>query len=442
MERELTSCFALSCTCLSPFLVVSSPSKDTLGGISDDWTRMVLTWKRQHKVGPLPAISDELTKPSSSWRARDRDDDHVEELKKSFQIQGSVNRNIEAAFVSEKVFREFNSYVMNGGNPSEFVASVGELIKKDPAAPLPGVFTGDHTVTAIGMLAKQYPANPLWTQINVEIYIAQPSIETERLLTILGNQSNRQNKIFLKQDYPEIVTQMHRQVKNINNKKMSPSLTQTAIRNYKIDAARSLDLPVASVGQIYQLAKLPDPLWVPLERILRGEQQPYHGLKTKKSKKAYANKRILSSHKFVPWSPLPVNLKLKLLQKVDSGEWTVDQFYQECLMVRARVRIRDHIMNYFSNTGVELKEAPEVFKTSDAPIESYSHKWVQALVTYPEIEPKVVRAWAAHVSELKNKDDLPKDILNTVVRIMTASDRQKVCRLSVLPLFVLWFDLF
>ena len=396
-----------------------------MGGIDDEWTRMVVTWKRVHKLASLSASESNLTKPPTSWRARNRDQEHVMKLKAGFQLSGSINKNIEAAFVSTKVYNEFREFVDAGGDPDVFVTSVAELIAKDPSAPIPGVFTGDHTVTAIGILAKAYPNNELWTKFRVDMYLCPKNPETDRLLTILGNQSNQQNKIFLTQDYPEIVTQMNRQLKVIQRTHHTEKERQAAIRNYKIDAARSLDIPAGSVGQIYQLAKLPDPLWVPLQKVLKGEQEAYSGPRPKKGAKAYQAKRIVSSHKFVPWCPLKTNLKLRLLNKILQGEWTVNMFHEECQRIRAHERIRTAISEFLLNTGVQLNESPDEFKASDVPIESYGDKWCNVLYTFPDIEMKVVRPWQTHVEKLRAKDDLPSEILNNVTKILKAKERQK-----------------
>jgi hypothetical protein len=148
--------------------------------------------------------------------------------------------------------------------------------------------------------------------------------------------------------------------------------------------------------------------------------------KVKKPKKSL---RLSSQAKLSTLVSVPPQTIHDLLDQVLAGEIDINQMANEALAVKARQRIREHILEHFMAVGSTAEYAPaeEDGDEGEPPL------WLAFSNTYPFLEETVIPHWINHVVKLPIKQPLPPDIINTVDRLCDMHHSSKV----ILKLFSL-----
>lgn len=376
----------------------------------------LMAWKEKHYVGDFAAHPSKLKSPDDTFMARQVLQTHVDDLKESFCTLGSVNEDVQACVVSNKLFRLWQS--KESLTLDEYFSHVG-----------PSCWAGAHTRTAVEQLNKQFPSGKLWKKLKFHGYVCQDTEENMRMLRYLGNQNNSKNKVFLDTSFPQIVESMHRQGGEIRRKAEEKGTDESELRNimrlYKSDVSKSLNIPPNSVGQIWQVAKRTGTVWELFWLVLQGNHKTPESTGAA-AKKAKAKKVVKSCSFFTQMMGMSPSFIEYHLMRVVEGTITLQQMAFEVIDKRAELRTQEEVVKHISaRFGI-----PENFgQTYELSVidEENEHEWLQCLTEYPDLEA-FVEQWMPHVKKLAAKDLFPPEFKKGLEELVAAHELAVVSR--------------
>lgn len=382
------------------------------GGVGERGKEVYL-WKAKHLLGKMKVDALDLSEPSLEWAARIRNQEHVDRLKTSFQQHGSVNQDIHAVVIDGEKWAQFQSFKDTGTEPSGSLVDVNALKEGKGMQ----VFAGDHSRQATAELRKRYPNTIIWNTLPTDVYIAPPSPETFRMLRIIGNMDNKIAGFNLNTDFATVVKQMRRHYQAILRqfKRKGEEPAKKHVVTMKEDYAFSLGVPLASVGQMFQLANFSEECWDPCEKILTGNCKPFMPLGAKKPKQY---KIPHSAHPFTLLGGIPDRVVAKLLNKVVSGEFDFKMLRTECTKVKGIRRIKAEAMQ-------QLKTAHDGDMETDP--DTGAITWASVSKAFPSIGcPDFINRWLPVVKECPARQPLPVNFFDEIEREVINHKKIKV----------------
>ena len=372
-----------------------------------------------------------IEQPDSGWMARERQSKHVDVLAESFQKTGTYNTSIVVVVVDN----DWSLQIENRSDQTSNMSSAEILERFQDSSSSMQVISGNHSVAGVVALQNTYPSNTIWKKIAVHVLVCSDSDEDLRQVRILGNETNTTNAYTLKQDYPDVIMQMHNRLVLIqNDEDLTPVKKAAAIKGLKGDVATSCSISANSVGAHFQVAKQEGDVWELVEQCLRGGfpinedavgKRPTPSRKgKKKASQESTSQRMTSGRNFTQLTSLPTVTKTHVLTKVVSGEWTQDWMFRQCGLIKARIRLRNHIVGFFEMRGVD-----EEFDTEDAEEgeEGQTPTWQGFELQFPWLE-EFVPVWTSAVFQTKVTEDMPTDLNSALDEKLTKSLQDQVSR--------------
>ena len=360
-------------------------------------------------------------------------EDHVLTLMDSFTRTATVNEDVSAVVVNEKLFNEWNGDKQRKPSCDDFLEA-----QKDKHARKPICFAGAHTREAMDRLATKYPGSKRWRTFKFKAFVCAGTPHDIRMIRILGNSNNTKNKNFLAQSFVQVIEGMHHQGLDVLQNECDGNAKGPAMLQFKEDVANSLDLPPNSVGQYWQIAKQQDEVWDAFHKLFHGEYTPKQPSVRGKSKKKQTEAKapeIRSCHPFVFMMPMSNSFILHHLESVLNGDETIQQMQINVKHMRARIRLQDEITDYISNNfGI-----PEL---SDQEVTDYiSGRWPECdelmnmdyhrcACEYEGLDDHV-DTWILNVSQMPLKRAIDRTCFDQVGEKVKKAKRQKVQTISI-----------
>ena len=229
----------------------------------NEFSRLQSDWLDKHLLGTFRASPNMLTSPPTEYMSRQTFDGHVQSLKTSFKTSGTVNEDVYAVIINSHLYDSWKRE-RNPITPTleKFLNGQEEINLSKPVC-----IAGAHTRMAMEELSKDFPNAKKWKTMTFKAFICRGTEEDKRLLRILGNSNNVKNKVNLKQSFAQIVEGMHNQGLDVLENAAGGDPGHEAMRQFKEDTERSLDIPPGSVGQLWQLAKRTGKVWKLLKKL-------------------------------------------------------------------------------------------------------------------------------------------------------------------------------
>ena len=332
-------------------------------------------WLKQHYVGEYTSPPDVIRGPDISWGARRGDDqDHLANLKESFCRTGTVN--------------ERNLVIAEKGRSEDVEGLFDiEVARQNMALK---AFGGDHTRIVMTQLKNQYPRNQLWKNYRHKTY-HMDSVDPHniRMLRLQSNLDNYAAGVQLQRDLWTIITTMHDFLIE-DAKRLGRAATTEEVSAMKGDLAYSSKLPLASVGQLFQLSKYMGDTWNKLRAIFTGDvRNPKF-------------KRPKSCSNFVMMAGIPEETLQSWMDLMVTGNEQTKDFKNRCRNYKSKTRILCRIVDIATQTGLH-DPAGEV--------ESYE----EFQLKFPlATQQAFVASWVGPVAKLKKKDVLPPSLIKAI----------------------------
>ena len=133
---------------------------------------------------------------------------------------------------------------------------------------------------------------------------------------------------------------------------------------------------------------------------------------------------MTSGRNFTQLTSLPTVTKTHVLTKVLSGEWTQGWMFKQCGLIKARIRLRNHIVGFFEMRGVH-----EELDTGDVEEgeEGQTPIWQGFEAQFPWLG-EFVPVWTQAVFQTKVTEDMPTDLDSALDEKLTKSLQDQVSR--------------
>jgi oligoribonuclease (3'-5' exoribonuclease) len=377
-------------------------------------------WKALRCIGRYRLPLEFLSTPNETIKAREASDDHINKLALSFQRSRTVNEEITCVIMSAelvKLWRRMMQTSLVNLDAANF--EVNEFKKHVTEA---YVVSGDHSIKAMRRLQEVEPSEPLWTSAFCKVYVSDPNKHVDnRMLLMIGNQSNEQNKTFLVQDFPQIIDQMFRKMDEYRTRhRRDPELFgEKAVKEGFAQIIRDInatkDINLNTLGQWQQLSKQSPRLYTKMSKILSGKFKPEH-----RGRKVKPPSRATSASHWTAWVSLDYNVKDRLVDQVLAGEMDTKMMHEECKFIKARIRLRASISTRLKTLGKVSGEDPMPKKPNKD--EGQTDLYCQALRKYPWLEDRVVKPWFPSVAKLRKRDEIPRDAYLGMTELLDKHD--------------------
>ena len=143
-------------------------------------------WKKLHFIGRHDIDPCVIRDPAEVWRARDRDEEHIQALKKSFQMYQKMNsKGLRLVLQNDEMWEQYEA--TDEEQKKEVFAPGSDFFKHLSGFMNWQPFTGDHTRSAAVLLKEALPSNPKWQMFQgVKFYLAGHDTERDDMLRTLG----------------------------------------------------------------------------------------------------------------------------------------------------------------------------------------------------------------------------------------------------------------
>ena len=370
-------------------------------------------WRKKHSFGKFFFTPSKLSAPHPSWAARQQSAAHVVQLKTSFLDNGTVNKNVvvvlDCAEVKKKCTKEVydqacalhrarastakGDIIDNSGFTQASIVSFFEL------CPLMTVI-GDHTRTAIYEISQSKPHLTLFQRTRAKLLMVDSDKHPDDLefLISLGNRDNVTANLQREMKFADFVLQLRRQLECRNQ--LGEKADFKVISEIKKNRAFAWGLPLASVGQIYQIAKVSNRTeWELHYRLLTGAVEPMKGSKglRKKDGEMIGANVATSAQYSTSLGNLSDAERIAVLTAVVEGNLDCGGCKVECDRLKAKNYVREEILK-MANFVKKTKKGGKNFLAPMYP------NWRELERQVPLCtEPTFVDGWVNWVVQNKKK---------------------------------------
>ena len=276
--------------------------------------------------------------PLADFKTRERDALHVQEMYFYLAENGVVNPNIVLLMLVPEGHPYLNGHV-------DF-----DLNADEPPFPLYAII-GDHTCSAIRILATKFPNIEQFRNILVKMVICEKNEETIMEATYMGTLDNTLHSIHKKMSQWDCVKQMHSMHCYITNNYPKKEFSATWKR-YRENCEKSMPFKGGTFSTFSSLCCLRGNIWNYISAIFEGR------VKQNKEIKQPIPKAM--TH-FQQMSGIPTRKLESWLKRCVDGESNVQTFNKSCVLFKKQCRVRDMITEYVStDTGEEYETWQEV----------------------------------------------------------------------------------
>ena len=380
-----------------------------------------------------------MKSPDPTWAARELNARHVQELVESFLREGTVNKNVVGVLDIDK---------LRGGDP-KILARAQKLLRsrlanaKDDALDETfadnrdkqkifeacGLATmiGDHTRTAIIHISESHKHLSLFQETRCKVYVVDTANDVDlRMLSAWGNRDNIIAGQQLKPTFADYVLQLRRRLEHM---KQLGEVTPEALNRLKKSFVFAWNIPLASVGQYYQIAKVTHPVeWALHEQLLRGDVQPMMGAKAsrKKDGQTVPSNQATSAGYSTGLGNLSQEDRINVLTRLRNGELDCQGCRTECDRLKAMHFVRAEILTLanFIRKSKKSKDLPFPTWTSlqAASPRCTSSEFVDAWVNWV-LKSKVRGSDSEKKPSLAAQESFKKSVSDIVNEIALAETR-------------------
>jgi hypothetical protein len=396
------------------FLVARLSDSDGDGGIYQGISahgREMLQWKTVHRLFKSVDLPTKwINGPDPVWGSRYRNEAHVLVLKESFIDTATVNEHVYVILEDAQMYEAMLQWRGAGADESKMGELAVENLVKRVGRGLQA-FAGDHSRYATQKLQLQFPNCELWRTIpKCELFIAPPTPENRRMLRILSNLDNITQGLQLKLNFWVVVEQHHRHLLSLTDDYADGMVPHGAAKQLRLDLVKTkLVDSIATSKQIHALCMHQGQVWDLIAEILQGNVAPVPG-----KKKAPAPPK--SCYPFNCMGGIPATTVVTSLQKVIAGEWTVATLRKQCVLYKAKRRVRGEVVQ------ILLQKTDLASKCEDE-----NPTWDEVRKFYPSVtDPAFLGPWFTFVATLKLADPMPGTFIAAMNELITFANQIQV----------------
>lgn len=315
-----------------------------------------------------------ILEPAPEIRIREVNPTHVETLRESFWKTRTKNPNVSVVALGYKG-----------------VMQLPELIKFGLQA-----WEGLHTTKALSKIATKMDKNPFWQTYMVDVYICEDTSENRRVLRLVGNLSNFKSSVHLGTQFDAVLKMQHDQMYAERARlkiKDEQELPKTFVDQIKRDWEFSTGQSMATINQIWNLAKHRGPLWERIWKIVSGK------VDNPEASKKIGFRPPKSCHHFNFMYGIEEDTLIELMDEVIRSEVNTKTFMIKCQKVKAIKRIRREILEWLNNQ----ESVPTEMKTTDWDVavqrfpalgaQDFFDQWDSTFITRGERDPPPSQFW-------------------------------------------------
>ena len=307
---------------------------DTSGGNFNKAAVELNVWMDAHKGKPLEIPTDELYAISNIEKipyTRGLDENHVEELIRSFCKTGTVNKQIWYVFWGCKFARD----------PAEtrWGHSLRDLADNSIGV---GPMAGQHSITAIFRCRKRYPKNPNWARVTIIPVMCDDSTESRKQIECWGLRSNYVSGTFLSPRFKDTALAMRRTFEDLQRRTGSSILTKDMSTALCEQFSNHGNITLEYGRQIWALVRRGPEAWGKIAALLEGRVT---------NKSASKFKEIKSPALFQPMVTLDDSTVTALLDNVIQGKWDRKLFLAQCKFYKCQLDLKRQILDWMVTAG-------------------------------------------------------------------------------------------
>ena len=219
-------------------------------------------WMAAHKGRSMEIPTDELYAISNIEKipyTRGLDENHVEELIRSFCKTGTVNKQIWYVFWGCKFARE--------PPESRWGRSIRDLAEASIGV---GPMAGQHSITAIFRCRKRYPKNPNWARVTIIPVMCDDSTESRKQIECWGLRSNYVSGTFLSPRFKDTALAMRRSFEDLLRRTGGTSLTTDLSTALCKQFSEHGNITLEYGRQIWALVRRGPEAWSRIAALLEG----------------------------------------------------------------------------------------------------------------------------------------------------------------------------
>ena len=347
-----------------------------------------------HKGRRIEVATDDLSAVTSIDKipyTRGLDDNHVDELIKSFCRTGSINKEIwfvfwGCAFAAQPPDQRWNH-------------SLQELAANSIGV---GPMTGQHSVTAIFRCRRRFPNNPHWAKVSLIPVMCDDSKESRGMIECWGLRSNYVAGTFLSPKFKDTALAMRRSYEDTLRRTNATSLSTEAATALCVQFATHGGITLEYCRQIWALVRRGPEAWARIANVMQGAVQ--------KSANKTKFKEIKSPALFAPMVVLDDKTVCHCLDQVIAGKWDKKNFISQCRYYKCQLELKRQILEWM---------------VTSRHIEAWT-AWDELLAKYPQGDlMALVDTWSNSLKDCKmsERKTLPTNIAEALTEMVTHQQR-------------------
>ena len=262
---------------------------------------------------------------------RGLDENHVEELIRSFCKTGTVNKQIWFVFWGCKYSREAAEHRWNRSLRDLAAGSIGV-----------GPMAGQHSITAIFRCRKRYPKNPNWARVTIIPVMCDDTNESRKQIECWGLRSNYVSGTFLSPRFKDTALAMRRSFEDLLRRSGTSALPSDVSTALCQQFSNHGNITLEYGRQIWALVRRGPEAWSKIACLLEGRV-------TNTSKTKF--KEIKSPALFQAMVTLDDATVTTLLENVIQGKWDRKLFLSQCKFYKCQLDLKKQILDWMVTAG-------------------------------------------------------------------------------------------
>ena len=355
-----------------------------------------------HKGRRIEVATDDLSAVTCIDKipyTRGLDDNHVDELIKSFCRTGTINREIWFVF--------WGCTYASQPLDQRWDHSLEDLAKNSIGV---GPMTGQHSVTAIFRCRRRFPNNPHWAKVSLIPVMCDDSKESRAMIECWGLRSNYVAGTFLSPQFKDTALAMRRSYEDTLRRTNTTSLTTEAATALCVQFATHGGITLEYCRQIWALVRRGAEAWSRIAAVMQGVVQ--------KSANKTKFKEIKSPALFQPMVVLDDKTVCHLLDHVIAGKWDKKIFISQCKFYKCQLELKRQIMEWMVMFGhIDAKAS-----------------WESLLLKFPQGDlVALVDTWSNSLKDCKMSErrTLPMNIAEALTEMVSLQQRVTLLNLYV-----------
>ena len=326
---------------------------------------------------------------------RGLDDNHVEQLIRSFCTTGTINKDIWFVFWGCKF--------ANLPAEQRWSYSLQDLAANSLGV---GPMTGQHSVNAIFRCRRKFPKNPNWATVSMIPVLCDDSMESRSMIECWGLRSNYVAGTFLSPKFKDTALAMRRSYEDLLRRNGGASLSSDTATALCVQFATHGGITLEYCRQIWALVRRGPEAWSKIAMLLQGV--------VNKGVTKAKFKEIKSPALFQPMVILDDKTVTYLLEQVIQGKWDKKLFISQCKFYKCQLELKRQIMEWMLTARhIEANTT-----------------WEELVARYPQQDlVALVDTWsnALKDSKMSERKTLPTNIAEVLTDMVSKQQRVSTC---------------